>query len=194
MTLIISNIRKRYERSSCSCEGCKACCKYMPGMLIPGDLETIAAKAEEEAVRGDDQEWFRWRNNRTEAYVKFAEEHFQASDGALVVYQRKKIRIPTLTPRLTEKGCVFLDEQERCKIWEYAPFGCSHFSVHDDANEANSKSSFALQLIMTAHETPDDWYGKFWRWLNQQGMIPPPLAERRKKLHEVLERLERRSG
>ena len=119
--------------------------------------------------------------------------HFQASDGAVAMRQGKVFRIPTIVPKLTENGCVFLDEDDRCKIWEHAPVGCSHFDVHQTAEEANRISQWALRANMMAFEA-EDHYARVWHWLWDIGKVPPPVAERREKLQQELKRIEASGG
>src|SRR5688500_18711311 len=103
------NPRDQFQRSKCDCAGCVACCKAMPGMLIPGDAERI------ESTRPK----------------LFPSEYLVASAGALVVYRGKPMRIPTIVPAQKPDGsCVFFDDQDRCTIHGVAPYGCSHFDTH----------------------------------------------------------------
>jgi Fe-S-cluster containining protein len=87
-----------FERTTCACAGCVACCKRQPGYLIPGDAERIAAFLNEPIEK------FLW-----------------ASPGALVKQGVRAFRIGTITPRLVKGKCVFLTEDDKCRIHPVAP-------------------------------------------------------------------------
>jgi Fe-S-cluster containining protein len=123
----------QFDRTTCSCEECKACCKRQPGPLAPGDFERIAEHL------GEDRET--------------AKEHFWASPGALVkTADGVTHRVGTITPRFRKGRCVFLDENDRCKIHAVAPFGCSHFDTHMSAVQAMPRS---LALVKAQAQDAD---------------------------------------
>jgi Fe-S-cluster containining protein len=119
--------REQFDRTTCACEACTACCKRQPGPLVTGDFERIAA------FLGETHEQ--------------AKAHFWASPGALVKLRDsgQTIRIGTITPRFRKGRCVFLDENDRCKIHSVAPFGCSHFDTHMSAERAMPRSLWAVE-------------------------------------------------
>jgi Fe-S-cluster containining protein len=89
--------------------------------LAPGDFERIAG------YLGEDRET--------------AKQHFWASPGSLVkTWLGKVIRIGTITPRYTKGRCVFLDDQDRCRIHPVAPFGCAYFDTHMSDEAAMPRS------------------------------------------------------
>jgi Fe-S-cluster containining protein len=115
-----------FERTTCACERCKACCKRQPGSLIPGDYERIKQHlgATEETMR----------------------TLFWASPGALAkTWLGKLIRIGTITPQYKKGRCVFLDENDRCRIHAVAPFGCSHFDTHMSWSEGQKRSMWMAE-------------------------------------------------
>ncbi len=114
------------NRTTCGCPECVACCKRKPGPLIGGDFERIADYLGELPER--------------------AKEHFTASRGSLIAYKGELHRIGTITPKQKDDGsCVFLDENDRCKIHPVAPFGCAYFDTHMDFEEANRRVKHAVQ-------------------------------------------------
>ena len=119
-----------FSRTKCACPSCSACCKRQPGSLAPGDFERIAAHLGE-----------------TEEQAK---AHFWASPGALVKNSEtgETVRVGTVTPRFRHGRCVFLDEKDRCKIHEVAPFGCSHFDTHMSAAHGQARSLYLVQQQM----------------------------------------------
>jgi Fe-S-cluster containining protein len=130
------NETDQFNRTTCACNECKACCKRQPGPLRPGDFERIAEHL------GEDRET--------------AKEHFWASPGALVqTHDGKTHRVGTITPRFRKGRCVFLDENDRCKIHAVAPFGCSHFDTHMSNAQAMPRS-----LAMVKEQALDADYQK----------------------------------
>jgi Fe-S-cluster containining protein len=159
------NPRDQFPRSECACAGCVACCKAMPGMLIPGDVERI------ESVQPE----------------LWPRQYLVASEGALVVYQGQPMRIPTVVPAQKPDGsCVFLDDQDRCTIHAVAPYGCSHFDTHQSRSGrdgGDARSCAGLQAIV--QDTSGN-YVRLWKYLVEQGCTAPPLQERRARLERLL--------
>lgn len=116
-----------FERTTCACQECVACCKRQPGPLAPGDFEKIAA------LLGEDRET--------------AKLHFWASPGALVmdVSTRRQFRVGTITPRVAHGRCVFLDDQDLCKIHAAAPFGCAMFDTHMGLLEGQRRAAWLVR-------------------------------------------------
>lgn len=135
-----------FERTTCACPDCVACCKRQPGPLSPEDLVVLIDHF------GADQ--FR--------------ERFVASPGALVSKGGEPFRVGTIVPRSNHFGrCVFLDNDDRCKIHAIAPFGCAYFDVHMSAAEASPRASWYLVQIM---EHPE--YNAI------RAMLPPAVSWR----------------
>jgi Fe-S-cluster containining protein len=117
-----------FARTECACSECVNCCKRQPGPLVPGDFERI-----QKHLGATDDEM---------------REKFWASPGALVKNALEQVsRIGTITPRYDrrKKRCVFLDENDRCKIHEVAPFGCAYFDVHQNRETAMERSVYAVR-------------------------------------------------
>lgn len=118
-----------FERTSCACRDCVACCETQPGSLAPGDFERIADFLGE---------------SREQAKI-----HFWASPGALVADTRtgRTYRIGTITPKRKGGRCVFLDIRNRCRIHPVAPYGCAYFDTHMSAAEGRRRSTPHLLAI-----------------------------------------------
>lgn len=119
---------ERFTRTTCACKDCTACCKKQPGPLAPGDFERIAnhlGESEEEAKK-----------------------HFCASPGALVknLLTGEVERIGTITPKRWRGRCVFLDENDRCKIHAVSPAGCAYFDTHMAYSVAEPRSLYLVRL------------------------------------------------
>lgn len=93
-------------------------------------------------------------------------------------------QIPTLVPRRKENGsCVFLDENNLCKIHEISPFGCALFDSHQSVDEANMRSSRGLQEIARLWANPNiHTYTIIWRMLHGAGLRAIPAQEARKRM------------
>jgi len=100
-----------FARTTCACTSCVECCKRQPGPLVPGDFERIAE----------------FLHSPAEAFA-----NLWASPGAMVQDSQTGERrmIPTITPKVIDGRCVFLDSHDRCSIHPVAPFGCAFFDVH----------------------------------------------------------------
>ena len=122
-----------FNRTTCACDQCKACCKRQPGPLAPGDYERI-----KEHLHATD----------TEMASKL-----WASPGSVVKDLRtnETRRIGTITPRWHRGKCVFLTDDDKCSIHAVAPFGCSHFDTHMSAETAMPRSVWLAQ----ACDNPD---------------------------------------
>jgi Fe-S-cluster containining protein len=119
-----------FARTTCACAECVQCCKEQPGSLVPGDLEAIAAHLGESVAE--------------------AKAHFWASPGALVMDTGtgRQFRVGTITPKRERKRCVFLGEDDRCRVHPVAPAGCAYFDTHQSAREAQPRSAAMVRAQM----------------------------------------------
>jgi Fe-S-cluster containining protein len=115
-----------FARTVCACAACTACCKSQPGSLARGDLERIAAHLGESP--------------------EAAEVHFCASPGAMVMNTAtgRQFSVGTITPRFVRGRCVFLDEQDRCRVHQVAPAGCAYFDTHQSTAEGDRRSAWLV--------------------------------------------------
>ena len=120
-----------FERTTCACPDCQACCTSQPGSLAAGELETIAA----------------YLGKRVADVLSY----FWASPGALLGNSRtgETFRVGTITPRLRRGRCVFLDDANRCTIHAVAPYGCRMFDTHMQADEAQPRSLWLVRTQAT---------------------------------------------
>jgi Fe-S-cluster containining protein len=122
-----------FERSTCACEHCVACCKRQPGSLIDGDFERIVE------FTAKKQNW------SFEVALEWVKKHLWASPGALVMTQDGLHRVGSITPQMRKGKCVFLDDNDRCTIHAVSPFGCAYYSTHMPAGQAQERSVFAVR-------------------------------------------------
>jgi len=113
-----------FERTICACAECVKCCYRQPGPLVPGDYERI-----KEHLGASDQDM---------------RKLFCRSPGALVMNLRTGTarRIGTITPKRVAGKCVFLDENERCKIHAVAPAGCAYVDTHMDMEQGQRRGQW----------------------------------------------------
>ena len=157
-----------FARSVCACAECSAGCRYLPGYLVPADLDRVRAHL----APGED-------------LLAWARGSLLASPGALVAHRGKLFRIPTLVPaRRPDGACLFLTDVGRCAIHAVAPFGCSFFDVHQAAAEADERSAAGLRAVLA------DWlaggpYAEVWQGLDAAGLRAPPPEVGRARLRQA---------
>lgn len=161
-----------FERSVCACHECTANCKFIPGYLVPADIERISRALGYSNV------------------VTFALENLAASPGATVMNTEGRVfQIPTLVPQRKPDGsCKFLDGQNRCSIHSVSPFGCAFFDAHQPDEEANRRSGRGLQEIARnwSSGAVSSAYVRLWRLLYIAGFKAIPAHIARAKMKEDL--------
>lgn len=183
----------KLERTTCACQRCRACCKTMPGMLVPGDLETILG-----AYGPCDQD--------QEVVEEWVISHFAASEGALVAGPYGLGRIPTIVAAhvgADNSRCVFLNEDDLCEIHSVAPFGCRMLDTHMEREQSDPIVKLALYRIVQDARcvaTRDgEWhedgyriglYGLVWEILADAKSLARPLEQRKADLAKAWESLE----
>lgn len=151
-------------RTACSCANCSINCRFIPGYLIPADLERIAAHVGAENL------------------MAFAADNLLASPGAIVGTADGQTRqIPTLVPARHGNGaCKFLAANGDCSIHAVSPFGCAFFDSHQTTEESDNLSVQGLMAIDREWQQPDDSvYAAIWVVLNEAGLVAPaPMIAR----------------
>jgi len=155
-----------FTRTICACAECVNNCRHLPGYLLPADVERI-------------RRLLKYRNA-----VEFAFQYLFASPGAIVMQAGRVFQIPTLVPRRKQDGsCIFLDENNRCRIHEVSPFGCAFFDAHQSDAVANNRSSHGLQEVARhwAVRPFSHAYTLIWRMLDAADLraIPAHIARAR---------------
>lgn len=168
-------------RTSCACDACRRCCRYLSPWLIPSDLERLIPSD------ADPLEW--------------AESNLLASPGPLVVQVvereircrskpqecerqlvRRGIRVPGLV--LAAKGdgsCKFLTATGACSIHEISPFGCAFFNGHDHRS-ARSDRLLRAGLMSSVEVSPEHLYHRLRRHLISRGLVSPPPELQRARM------------
>ena len=152
-------------RTVCNCELCAINCRFIPGYLLPKDLDKIAT--------------FLGYSKLSE----FAEKNLLASPGAIVIKDGRLCRIRTLVPARNQSGwCKFFDGS-LCTIHPVSPFGCAFFDSHQEQSESNVISAEGLQVIAGLWEDqPRSRYCQIWNHLHVRGMRAPAPEECRKRM------------
>jgi hypothetical protein len=157
-----------FARTICACGECKINCHFIPGYLIPADLECIAAR-----LGYDD-------------LIEFAINNLLASPGATVLDDGQVRQIPTLVPARRDDGaCLFLDGQDRCSIHGVSPFGCAFFDSHQSKGESDRRSGYGLAQIDLAWRE-GHLYAQLWLLLKALGLTAPSPIEARARMSVAL--------
>lgn len=160
------------RRSVCACSNCVLNCRFIPGFLIPSDLEGIAR-----ATGGGNGDLTGW-----------AMEHLLASPGAVVERHGVLFRIPTLVPnRRLDGGCHWLTADNHCAIHAVAPYACAFFDAHMPYEEVDRRSRQGLIAICHAWNA-DGPYARLWRALKASGRIAPSAETCRAAMRNELNR------
>lgn len=168
-----------YPRTECNCADCTINCEFIPGFLVPADLERLHKRIAPE-----------------QKLFSFAKQYLRASPGATILEARgfnqhglvaELVQIPTLVPaRKSDGSCVFLDEDKSCSIHEVAPYGCAFFDSHQSHAMSNEKSLRALQVIRETE--PTSQYKQLWNRLHERGLTTPRPEVSRERMAEELKR------
>lgn len=118
-----------FERTTCACPRCVACCKTQAGPLAPGDYERIL--------------------EHTGLHPEEARLMFWASPGSYVRDRRtgQERWVGTITPQMVRGRCVFLQPDDRCGIHAVSPFGCAFFDMHQKPAVYQPRSVWLVQAI-----------------------------------------------
>lgn len=158
-----------HRRTICKCDLCATNCRFIPGYLLPEDLDHIPPFL-----------------GYSELF-EFAEKNLLASPGALVAKNGKLFRIRTLVPARNDRGwCKFFDGR-LCTIHPVSPFGCAFFDSHQKQSESNAISGAGLTIIAGLWEDhPDSPYCQIWNELDRKGMRAPAPEKCREKMGAAL--------
>jgi hypothetical protein len=156
-------------RTVCACRDCTLNCRYLPGYLVPADLERMHQHL-----------------SPAEDLHAWARRHLLASPGALVLRWGRLARISTLVPARQPGGaCTFLTDAGRCAVHAVAPFGCAFFDAHMPKAEADRRSRRGLQAVLEAWGAGDP-YARLWALLADAGLVAPPPEVARQQLRRAL--------
>lgn len=166
------NIPSDMPRTSCDCKACTAGCKTMPGCLVPGDLERI-------------------REFVGDQTPEFLLNNFLVSDGAKVAKvvngTTYVISVPSVVPAQKPDGrCVFLDDNDHCKIHPVSPFGCSRCDTHLPRAEGDRRVKWCITQQIEDHQT-NGTYSQACQLLDAVGLRAAPLTERKAAMQKELD-------
>jgi hypothetical protein len=171
-----------FVRNSCSCRKCSVFCEFIPGFLVPSDLDRLIPP-------GDDP-------------LLWAEQHLLASPG----YQIKShhvtvISIPSLVPRRQGNGHCHWLQDGRCSVHENSPYACAFHNQCRQTDAQAEKIGIAGREARAKAFKEDGLYAQLWRHLWAKGLRELTSTESMKRVREELvgivraeERIERAEG
>lgn len=163
-----------FTRTKCACPDCTINCKFIPGYLVPADVERIA------------------RHLGYTNVGEFAFDNLLASVGATVMNAEGRVfQIPTLVPqRKADGSCKFLDAEGRCLIHAASPYGCAMFDAHQLSEEADRRSHRGLQEVARhwSGRAGTSAYAAVWKLLYTVGLRAIPAHIARMKMEEAVSR------
>lgn len=175
-------------RTVCACNDCTISCKFVPGYLIPADLDLInknVVKSTKVAL-----------GEQYDDLINWCLDNLLASPGALVVKAGIPFRVRTLVPaRDKETGwCKFLKPRSTsskeliCTIHDNAPFGCAFFDSHASNEKWQSLSAQGLQSIIIDRQQ-GGLYSRIWQALSVLNRCAPSPEQCREamQIHYVKE-------
>ena len=134
----MNNPKIKHVRTCCACKKCTEHCFEKPGYTLPGEIKIIASYL-----------------GRTDV-EEFTEEHFMASRKTRVLIGDRQYVVPTLSPKLMDGKCVFLDDNGRCTIHPVSPYGCAYFDHHQDFETANQRVRDGINFLMYSMQCTDE--------------------------------------
>jgi hypothetical protein len=154
-----------FARKVCACDGCKLNCKFMPGYLIPADLQRMIPEG------ADPKKW--------------AEENLLASPGAMVMKDGKVLRVRTLVPKTKKNGeCIHLTADSACGIHAIAPFGCAFFDCNSPMGD--ELAHLGIVVVMKAWEE-NGLYARLWKHLDREHLNQVSAEVLRKKMAAAID-------
>lgn len=158
-----------FKRTTCSCRKCSLWCEYVPGALVPTDLDRLIPT-------GDDP--FQW-----------AEQHLLASPGFRAVSAHFTLSIPSLVPKRQENGHCHWLQDGRCEVHEVSPYGCAFLSqCSQSAAQAAKVRNAGLEARAKAFEE-SGLYARIWHHLWNRGFRELTTQQNNRRAAEALRRL-----
>lgn len=156
-------------RTECACKECVRNCYFIPGYLVPSDIQTIADHLNETDI------------------VRFALDNLLASPGATIIANGELFQIPTLVPARRQDGaCRFLKD-DRCTIHAVSPYACRLFDHRQTKEQADAISMRGLMEIAKAWRD-GDFYARLWLMLHEVGRVAPSPIVARARMQASLEK------
>lgn len=156
-----------YRRSVCGCYECQTNCQFMPGMLIPADLDRLIPPG---------QDPFAW-----------ASENLLASPGSVVSYQGDIYRIPNLVPATRADGSCINLVAGRCTVHANAPYGCAFFSCKDEIFDPREQEKSRKAITAISRDFANcGLYAQLWAYLAYHGKTQVSAGILRDKIRKHL--------
>lgn len=113
-------------QESCSCDQCVTSCFHKPGWFLPGEAELAA-----ELLDMDLQEFF----NEYLGVDWMGLSHDWDEDTFILAPSHRNMKAGNMYPAQPEGQCIFLTDDNRCRIHEAKPFQCFSFLHNEDTGD-----------------------------------------------------------
>src|ERR1700722_10542406 len=131
-----------FQRTTCSCKKCSLWCEYVPGSLVPSDLDRLIPLGEDP---------FLW-----------AEQHLLASPGFQIRTPQFTVKIPSLGPRRQNNGHCHWFQDGRCAVHENSPYGCAFFGECEMTDDHAEKAARAGREARAKAFQEGGLYAQLW--------------------------------
>ncbi len=162
-----------FERTTCSCKKCSLWCEYVPGSLVPSDLDRLIPPGEDP--------------------ILWAEQHLLASPALIQIIKQGATLYtpPSLGPRRQQNGHCHWLQNGRCSVHENSPYGCAFLG------ECGLTDAQANKVICGGREArakafqDDGLYAHIWKHLWDKGLREVSNIENNDRAIEALGRIKR---
>lgn len=155
-----------FVRNSCSCRKCSVFCEFIPGSLVPPDLDRLIPP-------GD-------------APLFWAEQHLLASPGFQIKTPQFTLSIPSLVPRRQENGHCHWLQGGRCSVHENSPYACAFHNQCLQTDAQAERISIAGREARAKAFKEDGLYAQIWRHLWAKGLRELTSKESMRRVREEL--------
>ena len=162
-----------FQRTTCSCRKCSLWCEFVPGALVPSDLDRLIPSG---------QDPFRW-----------AEQHLLASPGFQIRSPQFTFSIPSLVPRRQENGHCHWLLNGRCEVHDDSPYGCA---FHSQCNQTAAQAAKVAEIRYAGLEArgkafeEDGLYARIWHHLWGMGLQELSTQSSNQRAAEALRSLQ----
>jgi len=132
-----------FARTQCGCARCSVFCRFMPGYLIPSDLERLIPPEEDP---------FTWARSHLRALM--------VAPGGM----------PSLVPAQQADGHCHWYQDGGCAVWQNSPYGCAFFDQHMNQEAHEQRNQPGRKVRQEAFEQ-NTLYAQLWQALTDGGLV-----------------------
>jgi hypothetical protein len=155
-----------FVRNTCSCRKCSVFCEFIPGFLVPSDLDRLIPS-------GDDP-------------LLWAEQYLLASPGFQIKTPQFTLSIPSLVPRRKGNGHCHWLQDGRCTIHENSPYACAFHNQCRQTDAQAERIGIAGREARAKAFEEDGQYAQIWRHLWEKGLRELTSTESMRRVREAL--------